>query len=128
MTDWRDWLIWWSVSLFAGATVVGGKIAAALYRLAPEEPADPELAKHWRRRRRWMAVAEVAALPSFATAGVAITAHQMMPPVASVLITMVLGAIGFTLLLDAVQWLFRSRTGIPQPVAPQTVAREKDNA
>ncbi len=26
MDDWRDFLIWWAVSLLAAATIVGGKI------------------------------------------------------------------------------------------------------
>jgi hypothetical protein len=112
VSDWRDFLIWWLVSLIAAATIVGGKIGLLLWRLAPDPPSDPELAAHWRRRRRWLAYAELSALPAFATVSIAVTIQREAEPIMSVLIAMALGAIGFTLLLDGIQWLFRQRIGL----------------
>lgn len=116
MHDWRDFLLWWFASLIAGATVVGGKLGVLLWKMAPDPPADPLLAAHWRRRRRWLAYAELSALPAFATIAIAITVHRQAEPILSVLISMALGAVGFTLLLDAAQWLFRQRLGLPETV------------
>lgn len=116
MTDWRDFLIWWLASLIAGATVVGGKLGVLLWKMAPDPPSDPVLAAHWRRRRRWLAYAELSALPAFATIAVVITVQRQAEPILSVLLSMGLGAIGFTLLLDGVQWLFRQRLGLPDAV------------
>lgn len=120
MHDWREFLFWWLVSLIAGATVVGGKLGVLLWKLAPDPPADPVLAAHWRRRRRWLAYAELSALPAFATIAVAITVHRQAEPILSVLISMALGAVGFTLLLDGVQWLFRQRLGLPDAAGAPT--------
>ena len=114
MNDWRDFLIWWALSALAAATIVGAKIAFAFSTLAPEPPTDPELAKHWSKRRLWMAAAELSAIPAFATIGVVVTAHRGFTPISSVGITMALGAVGFTLLLDAAQTIFRIRFGISQ--------------
>lgn len=116
MDDWREFLIWWLLSLLSAATVVGGKIGLFLWKMAPDPPSDPVLAAHWRRRRRWLAYAELSALPAFATVAVAITAQRQAEPILAVLIAMALGAVGFTLLLDGVQWLFRQRLGLPDAV------------
>lgn len=126
MTDWRDFLFWWFCSLLAGATVVGGKLGVLLWKMAPDPPSDPVLAAHWRRRRRWLAYAELSALPAFATIAIAITVHRQAEPILSVLISMALGAVGFTMLLDGVQWLFRQRLGLPD--APGGALSGGDNS
>lgn len=124
MSDWRDFILWWGLSLLAASTIVGAKVGLLLWGLAPNPPADPELAAHWRRRRRWLAYAELSALPAFATISVALAAHRQADPIVSVLIAMALGGIGFTLLLDAVQWLFRKRLGLPIPGADAAATAE----
>jgi hypothetical protein len=43
-----------------------------------------------------------------------------------VLISMALGAVGFTMLLDGVQWLFRQRLGLPD--APGGTLSGGDNS
>lgn len=109
MHDWKDFLLWWALSMLGAATIVGGKLGLLLWGLAPDPPLDAVLAAHWRRRRRWLAYAELSALPAFATIAIGITAHRQFAPVSAVLIAMALGAIGFTLLLDGAQWIFRRR-------------------
>lgn len=94
--------------------MVGGKLGLMLFRLATDPPADPILAQHWQRRRRWLTYAELSALPAFATIAVAITAHQQLEPIASVLISMALGGIGLTLLIDGIVWKVRERLGLPK--------------
>ena len=118
MSDWREFMLWWTFSILAAATVVGAKLGMLLFAMAPDPPADAALAAHWRRRRRWLVYAELSALPAFATISVTLTVHGDFDPIMSVLVSMALGAIGFVLLLDAVQWLFRKRIGMPQPVGP----------
>lgn len=113
MHDWRDFLVWWLLSMLGAATVVGAKLGMLLYGISPEQPSDPVMIEHWNRRRRWLTYAELSALPAFATIAVAIAAQRQADPILSVLIAMALGGIGFTLLLDALQWLFRIRVGLP---------------
>lgn len=119
MNNPRDYLIWWCIFLLASATAVGAKIALYLWRLAPDPPEDPVLARHWARRRRWTAWSELAALPFFATATITAVRYWQLAPEAGVLIAMGLGGIGFALLLDGVQFLFRRRIGMPD-IAPKT--------
>lgn len=108
----REYLIWWLIFLVTSATVVGARIALYLWRLTPDPPQDPVLALMWERRRRWTAWSELAALPFFATATVTAVKYWRLDPVAGVLIAMALGGVGFALLLDGVQFLFRRRIGM----------------
>ncbi|MCC6478346.1 MAG: hypothetical protein IT552_03975 [Sphingomonadaceae bacterium] len=113
MNDWREFIFWWLASLIAGATIVGGKLGMFLFRISSDPPDDVKAAAHWLRRRRWLAYSELSALPAFATIGVSIVAYYKIDPILSVLISMFLGGVGFVLLLDGVQWLFRKRLGMP---------------
>jgi hypothetical protein len=110
----REYLYIWFLALVASATVVGGKIGSFMWGLAPDPPSDPSAAEHWARRRRWLAYSEISALPAFATIGVASVAYGSLNPIAAVLIAMGLGGVGFPLLLDGAQFLFRRRLGLPQ--------------
>ncbi len=127
-SDWREFMLWWFFSILSATTVVAAKLGLLLFALAPDPPSDPDLAAHWRRRRRWLTYAELSALPAFATISVTAAVHQNYSPVTSVLIAMGLGGIGFTLLLDAVQWLFRKRIGMPQPSSSGTAAAGDSDA
>lgn len=113
----REYLIWWIIFLLSSATIVGARIALFVWRLAPNPPEDPVLASHWARRRRWTAWSELSALPAFATITVTAVSYWNLDPIAGVLIAMALGGVGFALLLDGVQWLFRKRLGMPDPGA-----------
>jgi hypothetical protein len=117
MNDWREFLFWWLASLLAAATVVGGRLGRALFLLATDPPDDTKLAAHWARRRRWLAISELMALPSFATIAVSAVAYYKLDPIVAVLLAMFLGGIGFALLLDGAQWLFRKRLGLPPTTA-----------
>ncbi|CAM8655252.1 hypothetical protein [Sphingobium cupriresistens] len=110
----REFVWLWILSMLAAATVVGGKIGAFMWGLSPDPPNDAAAAAHWARRRRWLAYSEVSALPAFATIGVTAVAYGDLNPIAAVPISMALGGVGFPLLLDGAQWLFRKRLGMPQ--------------
>ena len=114
MEEPRDFLVWWILSLAAAATVAIGRIGYTLWRISPDEPDDPVAAKHWRRRRKWLVFSELSALPAFATISVVAVAYWGLSPVAGVLLSMGLGGIGFVMLLDALQFLFRQRLGLPE--------------
>jgi hypothetical protein len=112
--DWKNFLFWWMASLFASTVVVVARLGLRLFGDAAEPPADPKLARHWARRRRWIAIAEISALPAFATLSVVLVAFYDLNPVAGVLIAMGQGFVGFPLLLDGAAWLFRRRLGMQQ--------------
>ena len=118
MNDWREFLFWWTTSLLAAATIVGGRLGMALFRMAPDPPEDIKLAAHWARRRRWLAFSEILALPSFATVAVSAVAYWKLDPIVAVLLAMFLGGVGFAMLLDGAQWLFRKRLGMPSEATP----------
>ena len=112
--DWGEFLFWWLASLFASTTVVVAKLGMKLYGDPADMPADPALAVHWARRRRYIAMAELSALPAFATASVVLVSYYHLNPVAAVLLAMAQGFVGFPLLLDGAAFLFRRRIGLPQ--------------
>lgn len=107
-----DLAILWVISGLAALTAVAAKLGMILFALAEEPPADVQAALHWQRRRRWLTYSELAALPFFATTGVSATIYGDLPPVASVIISMLLGALGFGFFLHAVQTITRRRLGI----------------
>lgn len=114
LQDWGEFLFWWLASLFASTTVVVAKLGLKLYGDSADIPADPALAVHWARRRRYIAVAELSALPAFATASVVLVSYYHLNPVAAVLLAMAQGFVGFPLLLDGAAILFKRRIGITQ--------------
>lgn len=112
LEDWREFLFWWAASLFAATTVVVARLGIRLYGATPDLPDDPALALHWRRRRQYIAMAELSALPAFATISVVLVSYQQLNPVAAVLLAIGQGFIGFPLLLDGAAFLFRRRIGL----------------
>lgn len=111
--DWRDFWFWWVATLFASTVVVVARLGLKLYGEATDPPEDPALARHWARRRRWLAITEISALPTFATLSVVLVHYYHLDPVAGVLLAMAQGFIGFPLLLNGAGWLFRRRLGMP---------------
>lgn len=112
LEDWREFLFWWAASLFAATTVVVARLGLKLYGASPDFPDDPALALHWRRRRQYVALAELSALPAFATISVVLVSYQQLDPVAAVLLSIAQGFVGFPLLLDGAAFLFRRRIGM----------------
>lgn len=115
LEDWREFLFWWAASLFAATTVVVARLGIKLYGTSPDLPDDPVLALHWRRRRQYIALAELSALPAFATISVVLVSYQQLSPVAAVLLSLAQGFVGFPLLLDGAAILFRRRIGMQGP-------------
>lgn len=109
--DWREFLFWWAASFFAATTVVVARLGLKLYG-APDFPDDPALALHWQRRRQYIALAEISALPAFATISVVLVSYYHLNPVAAVLLALAQGFVGFPLLLDGAAFLFRRRMGM----------------
>jgi len=112
INDWRDFFFWWAASLFASTMVVVARLGMKLYGAAGDPPEDATVAAHWARRRRWLAIAEFSALPSFATVSVVLVSYYHLDPVAGVLLAIAQGFVGFPLLLDGAAWLFRKRIGM----------------
>lgn len=116
--DWGEFFFWWLAALFASTTVVVAKLGLKLYGAAGDPPADPVLADHWIRRRRYVAIGELSALPAFATVSVVLVSYYGLNPIAAVLLAMAQGFVGFPLLLDGASFLFRKRIGLP-PIAQE---------
>lgn len=108
-----DYVVAWFLSLLFAAMVVAGRVAAWLYGTkAPEPPDDPTLFVHWKRRRLWIVISEFSALPAFASLSMGATIWWDLSPFLSIPISMVLAILGFLLLLDGVQQIFRRRLGL----------------
>lgn len=107
-----DLAILWVMSGLASLAAIGAKLGMLLYSIGGDPPVDQTAFIHWQRRRRWLTYSELTAVPCFATTGVAATVYWHLPPVASVMISMMLGALGFGFLLHALETLARRRAGI----------------
>lgn len=110
--NWREFMFWWFASLVGATTIVVARICLKLFGQAADPPADAALVPHWERRRRWLAISEVSALPAFATVSVVLASYYRLDPVAGVLIALIEGGVGFPLLLSGAAWLFRQRVGM----------------
>lgn len=113
MHDLWDFLSWWFINMVAGATVLVGQVAHKLARLDLDAPTDPARLEHWHKRKKWLVVTEFSALPAFTTMSVAVVSYLDMPPVAGVIINMVLGFVGFAMVIDGARYVFRARLSIP---------------
>lgn len=117
--NFRDAIFWWSASLFSSTMIVMARLGFILFGSGELPPGEPALEERWARKRRWIAISEVSALPAFATTSVALVSWYQVNPVITVLIAMAQGFIGFPLLLDGAAWLFRRRLGM-QPANVET--------
>lgn len=102
-----DYAILWILSFFAALTVVTGKLGHRLFGIAENPPEDPEAARHWHRRRRWLLVSEFSALPACASIALVATIYYNLPPAVCVGLSMAMGALGFGFLLNGIQYLAR---------------------
>lgn len=102
------------LSVFSALTAVAARLGYFLFQIDVNIPEDAEKAKHWRRKRRWLAASEFMALPLFAIISVSITIYFDLPAVISVLISMALGALGFGFFLHGLQWAVKNKLGMPQ--------------
>lgn len=75
-------------------------------------PVDPDAFGLWQRKRRWLIFSELSALPAFATISVLVGRLREWPVEGVILLSMVLGALGFAFFLDALQTLVRRRVGL----------------
>lgn len=107
-----DDVILWASSLLGGLALCGARLGWLLFRVAPDPPADLEAFQLWKRKRRWLIFSELSALPAFATISVLIGRLQEWPIEAVILLSMVLGALGFAFFLDALQTIVKQRMGI----------------
>lgn len=110
--DWIEFWFWWAAALFASTMVVVARLGLKLYGDATDPPEDPVMATHWARRRRWLAISEISALPAFATLSIVLVRYYHLDPAAGVLLAMAQGFLGFPLLIDGATWLFRRRLGM----------------
>jgi hypothetical protein len=74
-----------------------------LFHVEQIPPSDPETLLHWKRRRLYMAISEVSALPAFATGWMAAALQWQLSIPLVVLGSMLSGALGFGFLIHALQ-------------------------
>lgn len=110
----RDDLILWLFALGGSLAGLGARIGLLLARMPPEPPDDPKARAAWEQRRRWLIISELSALPAFASLAMAVGYLQKWPVAGIVLLSMVLGALGFAFLLDALKALLRQRLGLKE--------------
>ena len=102
----------WLLSLFGGLALCGARLDWLLFGVAPAPPVDPDAFDLWQRKRRWLIFSELSALPAFATISVLVGRLRAWPVEGVILLSMVLGALGFAFFLDALQTLVRRRVGM----------------
>jgi hypothetical protein len=108
-----DFLLWLG-ALMGGLAFCGARLGFYLFRLAPDPPIDPAALALWERKRRWLIYSELSALPAFATISVIVGKMRVWPMEGVILLSMVLGALGFAFFLDALQTIVRRRIGIEE--------------
>lgn len=107
--------ILWLASLFAGACAVAARLTYMLFAVSESPPDDPAALGHWQRKRRWLVISDISALPAFATIAVCTTIYWKLPAVASVGMSMILGILGFGFLLNGLQVIVRRRLEMEEP-------------
>ncbi len=101
----------WMLSLLGGLALCGARLGWLLFGVAPDPPADGPAFMLWQRKRRWLIFSELSALPAFATISVLVGRLREWPMEGVILLSMVLGALGFAFFLDALQTIIRKKIG-----------------
>lgn len=96
-------MVLWFVLALSALAGLSARLAMRLFHVSELPPEDEVLLKHWRRRRLYMAISEVCALPAFATGWVAAALQWSLSIPLVVLGSMVSGALGFGFLIHALQ-------------------------
>lgn len=111
--DWKD-VVLWLLAWGGGLAICGAKLAYMLFGISSEPPDDPVALRAWVRKRKWLVISELAALPAFASIAVIIGKLRAWPLEGVVLFSMLLGALGFAFFLDALRTLVSRRLGLNQ--------------
>lgn len=104
------WLLAWG----GGLAICGAKLAYLLFGISAAPPEDPAALAAWARKRKWLVISELAALPAFASLAVLVGKLRAWPVEGVVLLSMVLGALGFAFFLDALRTIASRRLGVGQ--------------
>lgn len=97
----------WLLSLAGSLALCGARLSWLLFRVGPLPPAEAEALALWKLKRRWLIASELSALPAFVFFAVMVGKRQHWPVENVVLLSMVLGALGFAFFLDALQTIAR---------------------
>lgn len=89
-----------ALSALSGLTA---RLAMRLFHVDQIPPIDPDALLHWKRRRLYMSISEVSALPAFATGWMAAALQWNLSIPLVVLGSMLSGALGFGFLIHALQ-------------------------
>lgn len=95
-------LLWVMLALSA-LSGLAARLAMKMFNINELPPECPTALVHWKRRRMYMAISEICALPAFATGWMAASLQWGLPVPLVVLGSMVSGALGFGFLIHALQ-------------------------
>lgn len=112
--DWGAFWQHWQLSFLAGCLILVARLAQSLAK-SPVEPEDPEQLRIWRARRRWLVVAEVAALPSLTLMAAVLTMLANGSPVVALASGLVAGGVGFPFMVSAMRDFVRRRIDMEGP-------------
>ncbi len=107
-----DDILLWLAALIGGLAMAGARLGWLLFRVAPAPPAEVAALNLWKRKRQWLIVSELSALPAFALISILVGRSRDWPIEGVIGLSMVLGALGFAFFLDALQTIIRRRMGI----------------
>lgn len=96
-------IILWVMLAFSALSGLSARLAMRLFHVEQIPPTDPEALLSWKRRRLYMAISEVSALPAFATGWMAAALQWQLSIPLVVLGSMLSGALGFGFLIHALQ-------------------------
>jgi hypothetical protein len=96
-------VLYWIMLALASLAGLSARLAMKLFNVNELPPSCPDALVHWRRRRMYMAVSEICALPAFATGWMAASMQWQLATPIVVLGSMCSGALGFGFLIHALQ-------------------------
>ena len=106
--DWSAFADMLILSFLSGVAIMTARVAHLLAK-DPVEPVDPEARRVWMVRRRWIVVAEFAALPSLVGMAAVLTMLSNGSPVVALAGGFVAGGVGFPFMVSAMRDFVRRR-------------------
>ena len=103
VTDRIEIAILWCCLALSALSGLAARLAMRMFNVNELPPSDPDMLLRWKRRRMYMAISEVSALPAFATGWMAAALQWNLSIPLVVLGSMLSGALGFGFLIHALQ-------------------------
>lgn len=103
----------WIVAGIATLIAQAARLGNELFVKSTTPPTDPEQARFWKTKRKWLVFSELMALPFFPSIALLISLYGNLNQILCIGISMALGFLGLAFVLDIARFAVKKRLEMP---------------